>query len=366
MLQKIIVTVAGIRPDLIRLAYLIKRLDNNPLFRHIFIWTGQHYQPELKDVFFRDLQIRLPDYTLHVGAPGRGHVEQLSVLQMELVGLLLKEDIRPDMVLLLGDSNSVLVCPVLKKMGWRIGHIEAGMRSGDGYMPEEINRIVCDHCSSLLFAYHANNVANLIREGIGVDKIYLVGNTIVEPVRQYLANSHSIAGRRTGILVDIHRDENIRSSSRLAAIVKHLMSLQDLLKEQVTWICFPRTMASLDEAGISVEKCGFSLVGLMSFVEYMDRQRRSVCLVSDSGTSQEEAALVGTPVIVPRSSTERPQSIEHGCSIMLDVFSPESYGCAVGYVQNVMAGRIGPDICWLGDGRTSETIDGILSDAQTW
>ena len=167
--DKTIVTITGIRPDFIRMAEIFRKLDIN--FHHILIHTGQHYDKLLSDVFFDDLNIRKPDYILNTGKECKNHYEQLAYLAVEIPRLFIKENINPDLILLLGDANTAAISFPLCKEGYKIGHIEAGMRSGDKRMLEEINRTVCDHCSDILFVYHNDYKDNLSRENI---KMYLL------------------------------------------------------------------------------------------------------------------------------------------------------------------------------------------------
>ena len=150
--MKTIITVTGIRPDFIRMSEIFKKLDSN--FNHILIHTGQHYNKLLSDCFFKDLNIREPDYILDTGKNTNNHYEQLSYLSTNIVKLLKSNNLNPDIILFLGDSNSVCCSVPLKKEGYKIGHIEAGMRSNDMRMLEEINRKVCDVCSDIHFVYH--------------------------------------------------------------------------------------------------------------------------------------------------------------------------------------------------------------------
>ena len=164
-MNKTIVTVTGIRPDFIRMSSIFKKLDAN--FNHILIHTGQHYDKLLSDVFFDELEIRQPDYNLNIGKPGAEHFHQSADLSVKLIELIRKIG-KVDCVLFLGDSNSVCVAPQLKKEGYTIAHVEAGMRSYDKRMLEEINRTVCDHCSDFLFVYHANYVQKLYAENLSL------------------------------------------------------------------------------------------------------------------------------------------------------------------------------------------------------
>ena len=191
-MPKHVVTVTGIRPDFIRMSKVFKALDEDPDIKHTLIHTGQHYDDLLSGVFFDELDIRKPDYNLDVGQGGCTHYEQLARLSVRLITLFKDEGIEPDVVVFLGDSNSVAAAVPLKKEGYKIAHIEAGMRSYDKRMLEEINRTVCDHCSDWHFVYHEDYKDNLIKEGLPEDNIFVVGNTIVEPLADMWDNTTMI------------------------------------------------------------------------------------------------------------------------------------------------------------------------------
>jgi UDP-N-acetylglucosamine 2-epimerase (non-hydrolysing) len=334
---------------------IFKRLDAE--FNHVLVHSGQHYDNMLSDVFFECLHIRKPDYNLGVGAPGRQHYHITSELSVKLMELFNDRDIKPDIVLFLGDSNSVLVAPVVRKEGHAVGHIEAGMRSHDKRMLEEINRIVCDHTSNLLFVYHSDYKDNCLREGVDSDSIHVVGNTIVEVCLPFVDKLSQAPKRRDCILLDIHRPENFMYKDRLLNIVRFANDCINKLELPVYMLKFGRTMQYVQDFGIDLEH--ISPVGLMSYVDFLEAQYRAAFLISDSGTAQEEPALLKTPVIVPRDYTERPQSVDNDCSFMLDVNSENS-----GWKASVEWATSNPLMRseWLGDGRTAEHIAAILRE----
>src|SRR3989339_233678 len=290
-----IVTITGIRPDFIRMSKVFEKLDQN--FNHIMVHTGQHYDDSLSKIFFSELKIRKPDFTLETGKNSTNHYEQLSYLSKEVIHLLKKKKINPEIILFLGDSNSVLVSAPLFKEGYKIGHIEGGMRSYDRRMPEEVNRVICDYVSDSVFVYTPLYKERLIAENKNPKQIHVVGNTIVEIVKKY-----------------------------------------KLLKD----------------------KKNISLVGPYGFLDYLNLQYNAYGIISDSGTSQEECPLLGVPVAVPRKATERPESVEQGNSIMVGEDRPISKMVSetVSFFKNY---SISPaQLKWLGDGKTSDKIVSIL------
>jgi UDP-N-acetylglucosamine 2-epimerase (non-hydrolysing) len=320
-----VVTITGIRPDFIRMAEIFRRLDAHPRIRHVLVHTGQHYDALLSDVFFRDLEIRAPDHVLQAGKASADHFEQLAYLCTALPALFREHGLKPDLVMFLGDSNSAGAAFPLKKAGYRIAHVEAGMRSGDKRMLEEINRTVCDHCSDLLFVYHPDYAANLARENIGTGggaKVHVVGNTIVEVARRFVPQI-AAAGpkRRDAILLDVHRPENFMDAGRLRRILGFAARASARCGGlPVRLLRFPRLERQMAAFGLDLPADGpVAWTPLMPYRAYLEAVYHAAFLISDSGTGQEEPALLGTRVVVPRDFTERPQSYAAGCSVRLDV-----------------------------------------------
>jgi len=351
--KKIIVTVTGIRPDFIRMSEVFRKLDNDDAFEHILIHTGQHYDDLLSGVFFKDLEIREPDYNLSIGGEGRSHHHQQAELSVRILELFEQRKINPDIVLFLGDSNSVLASVPVRKQGFKVGHIEAGMRSYDERMLEEINRKVCDHVSNFLFVYHENYKKKALREGIPEGRIYVVGNTIVEPLRKIADLEYR--GTKKHILLDIHRPENFLYPKRLKAIIEYANRYSKIFTTPVKMLSFGRTEEALKKNNIDLGE--IQTVPLMGYKDYVRAQQDSRFIISDSGTAQEEPALLGVPVIVPREFTERPESVENDCSFMLK-FNENSFIDSVDWVMT----HIRAHTDWLGNGDASQMIVDILRE----
>ena len=203
--MKTIITITGIRPDFIRMSEIFKKLDEN--FNHILIHSGQHYNALLSDVFFQELDIREPDYNLGIGGPNKEHFHQTAELSTKIIELIREKNLNPDLIIFLGDSNSVVSAVALKKEGYKIGHIEAGMRSGDKRMLEEINRTVCDICSDFLFVYHDNYKEKLAKENIH-SGVHVVGNTIVEVVNKHIPNTEKLKDCETNTIFNNIKPRN--------------------------------------------------------------------------------------------------------------------------------------------------------------
>lgn len=348
--MKTIVTITGIRPDFIRMSKIFMELDKN--FNHILIHTGQHYDKNLSDVFFEQLGIRTPDYILDTGKESTNHFEQLSYLTKEIPKLFSENNIKPDLILFLGDSNSVGVAFSLKKEGYKIGHVEAGMRSYDKRMLEELNRIVCDHCSDILFVYHEDYRKQLLVENITND-VFVVGNTIVEPFMMFSEQIIIQPKRKDIILVDIHRPENFKYPLRLKNIIQFANNCSLRYKMPVKLLYFKRLKDTIDTHNIDLGNV--EIIPLLPYKDYLETVYHSRFIISDSGTGQEEPALLNTPVVVPRDFTERPQSYENNCSICFKAENDNSDE-VFKWLDDIEHGVKNIDASWLGDGRTSKHV----------
>ncbi len=352
--MKTVLTVTGIRPDFIRMSEIFKKLDQN--FNHVLIHTGQHFDKLLSDVFFDELEIRKPDYNLEIGGVGKEHFHQTADLSVKLIELIRSKNLNPDIIIFLGDSNSVTSAVSLKKEGYKIGHIEAGMRSYDKRMLEEINRIVCDHCSDFLFVYHENYKNKALKENIPNESIHVVGNTIVEVVKKFKPLE---VKKNDRIILDIHRPENFKYKNRLENIIKYSNNMGQLYDLPVYMLGFKRTLDYIKEYNIDLGN--IKVIDLLPFKKYINEVHHSKFIISDSGTAQEEPSLLNTPVIVPRDFTERPESVENNCSFMINVNNKmdRTWTHSESWLLLNCNKR---DVTWLGDGTTSEKIINILKE----
>lgn len=355
-----IITVSGIRPDFIRMSEIFKKLDADQGINHTLIHTGQHFDSLLSSVFFEELEIRSPDYNLEIGGSGREHFHQNAELTVKLIELIRNESLDPDTIIFLGDSNSVLVAPSLAKEGYRVAHIEAGMRSGDRRMLEEINRIMCDHSSDLLFTYHPDYSLNLFNENISQDKVFCVGNTITEVARKQFSElqRHRLPHGSRSILLDIHRPENFLYRNRL----QNIFNLANRLSKEYDLRClslqFPRTYKSITEFDVSTGDV--EAVPLMPYKKYIQHIYDCQFIISDSGTAQEEPALIQTPVLVPRDFSERPQSYEAMCSKKIDVNKNSKDISDVKYFIDTQSKEMNSD--WLGEGTTASKVLRVIKE----
>jgi len=347
-MKKNIMTVSGIRPDFIRMSEIFKKLDTE--FNHILVHTGQHYDKLLSDVFFKELDIRNPDYVLETGQNGGTHYHQLSYLSTAIMDLIKDKNLKPDIIIFLGDSNTVCASLPLRKEGYIIGHIEAGMRSFDKKMLEEINRTTCDHCSHILFVYHNEYKKYLENENIK-NNVHVVGNTIVEVCKPFVPN---IPKHNDMILIDIHRPENFKYKERLENIIKYGNLCCTKFNLPVKMLRFHGTSKFLNEYEINLGN--IELIDLLPYKKYLDTVYHSKFIISDSGTGQEEPAFFNTPVIVPRDFTERPLSVDGNCSFMLNANNLENTNLSFDYLNNIFNQKISIDTTWMGEGNTSQLI----------
>jgi len=347
--MKNIITVTGIRPDFIRMSEIFKKLDKDKSINHVLIHTGQHYDNLLSDIFFKDLKLREPDFNLKIGSTKGLHYDQQAKVGPKLIKLIKKNNFDPDLILFLGDSNSVLASVPLRKEGYCIGHIEAGMRSYDSRMFEEINRKVCDHVSNYHFVYHSNYKNNLVKEGIPTNGINVVGNTIVEPFKKVACNGET---GKEYIILDIHRPENFNSENRMLNIVKTCNYIINEYNLPIKFLKFKRTYKKLKQYKIYLKN--LETIDLLGYKDYIKLMKKSYFIISDSGTAQEEPAILKKPVLVPRDFTERPESIENNNSklINMNVFNKKQIKKYVNWALSdpKMNNR------WLGDGKTSTRI----------
>ena len=350
--MKNIITVSGIRPDFIRMSEVFKRLDEDDNINHTLIHSGQHYDDLLSGIFFEDLNIRQPDYNLNTGKEAVNHYEQQSILSTKLITLIQNKRLSPDLILFLGDSNSVLASIPLKKEGYVIGHIEAGMRSYDERMLEEINRKACDHVSNLLFVYHNDYKNNLLKENISEDRIHVVGNTIIEPLRGIADASYK--GNKKHILLDIHRPENFKYEDRLRSIINYGNYCYNNTNTPVKLLQFNRTLSYIKKFNIDLGN--IELIPLMGYKNFIKFMQDSLFIISDSGTAQEEPGLLGVPVVVPRDFTERPQSVDSNCSIMLSVEDKNQWNNSINWTTTNPILNTN----WLGNGTASYKIIDII------
>lgn len=312
-----IMTILGTRPEIIRLSLIIPLLDK--LCDHVVLHTGQNHTRSLNQVFFEELELRQPDYMLDCRAETA--MAQVGMILSECERIMLKE--KPDRILILGDTNSALSALVAKRMGIPVFHMEAGNRCYDDRVPEETNRRVVDHCSDILMPYTERSRANLLREGIPGNRVFVTGNPIWEVLDSYgeqIESSKALQSLevepRKYILVTLHRAENVDIEERLSGFIDALNMLNETYRVPVICSLHPRTNSQLEKRGLSMDRQGvrtFEPVGLFDFVKL---EKNALCVLSDSGTVQEECCIFKVPNATLRDVTERPETIEVGSNFI--------------------------------------------------
>lgn len=312
-----VLTILGTRPEIIRLSRIIEKLDT--LCEHRLVHTGQNFDANLSDVFFHQLNVRKPDCYMGVGGASLG--EQIGQIIIESEKILRAE--RPDRLLLLGDTNSALSAIVAKRMGIPVYHMEAGNRCFDDRVPEEINRRIIDHSSDVLMPYTERSRQNLLREGLAGQNIYVTGNPINEVIRHYdsqirqskiLADLGLDAGKY--LLVTMHRAENVDVPERLHELTLALDKLQKQYNIPIVVSTHPHTRVRMQSYGIKLKNKSIQFMQPFGFFDFITLERNAMCLISDSGTVQEECAIFGVPNVTIRDVTERPETIECGSNIL--------------------------------------------------
>jgi UDP-N-acetylglucosamine 2-epimerase (non-hydrolysing) len=311
-----IMTVLGTRPEIIRLSLVIPMLDR--IAEHVLVHTGQNYDERLDQVFFRELEVRAPDANLGVrGSFG----EQVGAILSGVERLLLEH--KPDRLLILGDTNSGLSAIVARRMGVPVYHMEAGNRCYDDRVPEEVNRRLIDHSSSILMPYTNRSRENLLREGFEGERIYTIGNPIKEVIDRFsatIAKSDVIERlelkKGKYFLVTMHRAENVDDESRLRDITTALGHLSADYDLPVICSTHPRTASRIEKYGIDTKRTGLRMLKPMGFFDFIQLEQSAFCCLSDSGTVQEETCIFGVPNVTMREVTERPETVECGSNIL--------------------------------------------------
>lgn len=351
-----IVTVIGARPQFVKAAPVQRAMLERGGIDHVLVHTGQHFDSEMSDVFFEQLGLAQPDHHLGIHAPLHGQMTGRMLEAVEAV--LLEED--PDWVLVYGDTNSTAAAALAAaKLPIRLAHVEAGLRSYNRSMPEEINRVVADHLSDLCFAPTDAAVSNLEAEGIRGSTVVRTGDVMFDAVQLFASAATDVghlvrvdAGRPL-VLATIHRAENTDDTRRLTAIVNALESVAETAN--VVLPIHPRTQGALKGAGLAFERV--HVLPPVGYLEMLALEARADLVVTDSGGVQKEAFFQRTPCVTLRSETEWVELLELGWNRLADPSSPDA---VAGAVRAALAAGEGADAHPYGDGRAADKIVAAL------
>ncbi len=356
-----IAIILGTRPEIIKMSPVIRECERKGI-NFFILHTGQHYSKELDEQMFEDLALPRPKYNLGVG--GQPYRKQVGFMTKDIVNILKIE--KPEVILVQGDTISVLAGALAaNKLGIKVGHHEAGLRSHDTTMLEEINRVITDHISDYLFVPTPDALKNLHQEGMDPDKVYFTGNTIVDAVYQNL----EIANKKVNILEKLklkekeyilatfHRAENVDNKNKLSEIIKSLILVQEEIGLPIICPIHPRTKSRLKEFNIDLPN-NITFNDPLGFLEFLQLEKNAKLVMTDSGGLQEECFILQVPCVTLRENTERPETVEYGVNIIAGT-NPKNVLFAV---KNFLSNKL----IWydrenpFGDGKAAERIIKIL------
>ncbi len=328
-----VMTIVGTRPEIIRLSRVISLLDKH--VNHILVHTGQNYDYELNEIFFKDLELRKPDYFMEVNTSSLGAAVGEIIRKSEEI--LLKE--RPGALLVLGDTNSCLSAYMAKRLHIPIFHMEAGNRCFDENVPEETNRRIIDHIADFNLVYTENARRHLISEGLPHRRIYLTGSPMKEVIDYYMLkiNRSDILKKlnlkeKEYFIVSVHREENVDNAENLERIVEVLERIYDVFKQPIIVSTHPRARKRLEARDKKIANDKIRFLKPFGFTDYVHLQLNATCTISDSGTISEESAMLSFPAISLRNSMERPEAQDAG-TIILTGLDPDN---VIGSIQLVI------------------------------
>ncbi len=353
-----IIAVAGARPNFMKIAPLMWEISRRTDIGAYLVHTGQHYDERMSKLFFQELKIPRPDVDLGVGSAS--HAVQTAEVMKRFEPVVLEQ--RPDAVVVVGDVNSTIACALTAvKLGVPVAHVEAGLRSFDRTMPEEINRILTDAISKWLFVTEPSGVANLRREGVPEDRIFLVGNVMIDTLmacrdlcrRSTILSELGLEGRPFGVLT-LHRPANVDDPAVLGGLLDAIGQIQRELP--IVFPVHPRTRKALDGRSLAAMP-GLMVVDPLGYLDFMRLLSKARVVLTDSGGIQEETTVLGVPCLTLRNNTERPITIDQGTNHLAGLDAARIVAAARRVLSGPSCASRVPDL-W--DGRAAARIVDIL------
>lgn len=368
-----IFSIVGARPNFMKVAPLHRAFARTAGMESVIVHTGQHYDERMSDIFFRQLGLPEPDF--YLGAGGGTHTQQTAKVMLALEELAARE--KPDLMLVVGDVNSTLAASlVAKKEGIPLAHVEAGLRSGDRAMPEELNRILTDSVSDLLFVSEMAGMINLAKEGVPDERVHFVGNVMIDSLVYFREKAAALqlsdileqrlSGQPQGVapgayaLMTMHRPSNVDHQAGLEQI---LQIIRDTAKRlPVLFAIHPRTQKNMERFGLwgaLVQLPGLCLLPPQGYLQFLHLMDNSQVIITDSGGIQEETTYLKKPCLTFRGSTERPSTVELGTNFLMQDLSPAK---VIAQLDAILGGQAKVGIVppfW--DGRTAERVAAILA-----
>jgi UDP-N-acetylglucosamine 2-epimerase (non-hydrolysing) len=354
-----IVHVVGARPNFMKIAPILAACSSRAGIESVLVHTGQHYDEKMSRLFFEELGIPKPDLDLEVGSGS--HAAQTALVLQRFEPVLLER--RPDLVLVVGDVNSTIACSLAAaKLGIAVAHVEAGLRSFDRGMPEEINRVVTDALSDLLLVSEPSGLENLAREGVPSEKVHFVGNVMIDTLVAHRDRARgSDVLERLGVppagyaAVTLHRPSNVDDPAVLRRILTPLVELSARLP--VVFPCHPRTRQAIERHGLGTTAAGFRLTEPLGYLDFLKLMMDARLVVTDSGGIQEETTILGVPCVTVRENTERPVTLTHGTNRLA--------GTTEAGIRDALRGALEPRTAApepppLWDGRAAQRIVDVL------
>jgi UDP-N-acetylglucosamine 2-epimerase (non-hydrolysing) len=356
---KKIMAVVGARPNFMKVAPIWRALEGNERFARRLVHTGQHYDDNMSKVFFDDLRLPRPDVYMGVGSGSHG--EQTGKIMIEFERVVEKES--PDLVVVVGDVNSTMACTLVAvKTGVPVAHVEAGLRSFDRGMPEEINRMVTDILAEILLTHSPEAETNLTNEGVPPDKIHFVGNVMIDSLMFYMPDAEKSSihetlslQRRSYGLVTLHRPSNVDDPQQLSSILDALATIG--VQKPLVFPVHPRTRKVIENNGLKVSPECLRLIDPIGYLDFLKLMNYSSIVLTDSGGIQEETTALKIPCVTIRENTERPVTIDIGTNVLAGSDRERIVEEALRLLRDGAKGSRVPDL-W--DGKAAERIVGVF------